>query len=145
MTNPAAVESGSMMTAASPSATSSISFSVVSRSLKGRTTTLSAVPAARPSVEATGFGRSAGPRCGPSGGVECQGAGSYDGIVKYKEIVKKLEPFQSKVYPDEEGNFEVKYRLRGGIFESGTYSVTASYFGEKAETQLRVYKRHAHK
>ena len=82
--------------------------------------------------------------CGPSGGVECQGAGSYDGIVKYKEIVKKLEPFQSKVYPDEEGNFEVKYRLRGGIFESGTYSVTASYFGEKAETTMRVVDNRFH-
>ena len=76
--------------------------------------------------------------CGPSSGVECHGAGSYDGIATYNEIVKKLEPFESTVYPDEDGNFTVEYELRGGIFEEGTYSVSAEYFNEKAETTIRV-------
>jgi len=76
--------------------------------------------------------------CGASAGVECQGKGSYDGIVKYREIIKLLEPFQSQVYPDSDGNYEVEYDLRGGIFEAGTYSVVAEYFGEKIDTTIRV-------
>ena len=76
--------------------------------------------------------------CGPSKGVECQGAGSYDGIVKYREIIKKLEPFDSQIYPDPEGNFSVEYELRGGVFEAGTYTVLAEYFGEKTEKTIRV-------
>jgi len=76
--------------------------------------------------------------CGPSGGTECQGAGSYDGLVTYKEIIKKLEPFETKVYPDAEGNYEVTYNLRGGVFEEGTYIVLAEYFGDKADTAIRV-------
>jgi len=76
--------------------------------------------------------------CGPSGGTECQGAGSYDGIVKYNEIIKKLEPFESQVYPDGDGNFHAEYKIRGGVFEAGTYSVQAEYFGEKTELTIRV-------
>jgi len=76
--------------------------------------------------------------CGPSGGVECQGAGGYDGVVKYREIIKKLQPFESSVYPDENGNFKVEYDLRGGVFEAGTYIVEAEYFTAKADTTIRV-------
>ena len=76
--------------------------------------------------------------CGPSKGVECQGGGSYDGIVKYREIIKKLEPFDSQVYPDSNGNFSVVYELRGGVFEAGTYTVMAEYFGAKTEETIRV-------
>ena len=76
--------------------------------------------------------------CGPSSGNECVGTGSYDGVATYNEIVKKLEPFESQVYPDADGNYEVEYNLRGGIFESGTYSIQANYFGEEIETTIRV-------
>jgi len=76
--------------------------------------------------------------CGPSSGVECVGTGSYDGVASYNEIVKKLEPFESQVYPDADGNYQVEYNLRGGIFESGTYSIEADYFGEKTDTTIRV-------
>ena len=82
--------------------------------------------------------------CGPSAGVECQGAGGYDGIVKYRDITKKLEPFQSQVYPDTDGNYKVEYDLRGGIFEEGTYSVVAEYFGEKTDTTIRVVDNRYH-
>ena len=76
--------------------------------------------------------------CGPSSGNECVGTGSYDGVATYNEIVKKLEPFESQVYPDADGNYEVEYNLRGGIFEAGTYSIQANYFGEEIETTIRV-------
>ena len=76
--------------------------------------------------------------CGPSSGNECVGTGSYDGVATYNEIVKKLEPFESQVYPDADGNYQVEYNLRGGIFESGTYSIQANYFGEEIETTIRV-------
>ena len=76
--------------------------------------------------------------CGPSSGTECQGAGSYNGIIKYREIIKKLEPFKSEVYPDANGNFKVEYQLRGGVFEEGTYNVVVEYFGAKAEDTIRV-------
>ena len=76
--------------------------------------------------------------CGPSSGNECVGTGSYDGVATYNEIVKKLEPFESQVYPDADGNYQVEYNLRGGIFEAGTYSIQANYFGEEIETTIRV-------
>jgi len=76
--------------------------------------------------------------CGPSSGSECVGSGSYNGVASYNEIVKKLEPFESQVYPDADGNYEVEYNLRGGIFEAGTYSIQANYFGEEIETTIRV-------
>ena len=76
--------------------------------------------------------------CGPSSGNECVGTGSYAGVATYNEIVKKLEPFESQVYPDADGNYEVEYNLRGGIFEAGTYSIQANYFGEEIETTIRV-------
>eukprot|EP01051_Picozoa_sp_SAG22_P007368 SAG22_NODE_516_length_9563_cov_29.476965_8_plen_68_part_00 len=66
---PAAVESGSMMTAASSLARLRISARLAASSLNGSTSTDSAVPGARPGETGKDSGAAPSPRWGPSGGM----------------------------------------------------------------------------
>ena len=62
----------------------------------------------------------------------------YDGtaILKTQKIL--LTDMNFKAYPDEEGNFYGLFDLRPGIFKSGSYALSASYWGYQDEQIITI-------
>ena len=77
--------------------------------------------------------------CTPTKRSDRQGEGSYNGKVVLKNQKLLLTNMNFKAYPDAEGNFVGVFELRPGVFNSGTYSVKAEYFGHQTE-ELAIIK-----
>ena len=85
-------------------------------------------------------------QCEASGTSTCSGTsrsdhfgeGSYDGTAVLQTQKKLLTDMNYKAYPDKDGNFATIFELRAGVFNSGTYSVKAHYFGYHDETTVVI-------
>ena len=60
------------------------------------------------------------------------------GDAVFAEQTKRLKDVSASILPDEEGNFATYFDLPTTFFESGIYSVKATYMGYDAENTVRI-------
>ena len=60
------------------------------------------------------------------------------GDAVFAEQTKRLKDVSASILPDEEGNFATYFDLPTTVFESGIYSVKATYMGYDAENTVRI-------